>query len=185
MTESGTLSEMQVVDEAFASLARSLVGFDDAAARGPSLLPGWSRGHVLTHLARNADGNRNMVEGAIVGEVRPQYPGGAEGRAADIEAGAGRPVAVLLEDLLDSHALLVAAWGRLPADGWERLGDSFAFGPRPIRDGIGSRLREILVHHVDLDLGFGPADLPDAWVTRSLDWLREFRTTQTWPGAPW
>ncbi|MBM3675523.1 MAG: maleylpyruvate isomerase family mycothiol-dependent enzyme [Actinobacteria bacterium] len=173
------------LDRAFAELARTLVGFDDVAARGPSLLPGWTRGHVLTHLARNADGNRKMVEGAIAGEVRAQYPDGAEGRAADIETGAGRSAAELVEDLLDSQALLVAAWGRLPADGWDRLGDSFAFGPRPMTDGLRSRLRELLVHHVDLDDGFGPDDLPAAWVADSLDWLRRFRTAETWPGVAW
>ena len=31
-------------------------GLTDDAARAPSRLPGWTRGHVLTHLARNAEG---------------------------------------------------------------------------------------------------------------------------------
>ena len=35
-----------------------------------SRLPGWTVGHVLTHLARNADALRNMIEGAAVGETR-------------------------------------------------------------------------------------------------------------------
>jgi uncharacterized damage-inducible protein DinB len=33
----------------------------------PSLLPGWSVGHVLSHLARNADSYVNLLQG------RPQY----------------------------------------------------------------------------------------------------------------
>lgn len=181
----GPLSARQELDRAFAGLARTLVGFDDAAARGASLLPGWTRGHVLTHLARNADGNRNMVEGAIAGEVRMMYPAGAEGREADIEAGAVRSAAELVEDLLDAHALLVAAWGRMPADGWDRLGEPLAGGPWTMADVVASRLREVLVHHVDLDLGFGPDDLPPAWVEASLDWLRRFRTAETWPGVAW
>ena len=40
---------------------------------GPSLLPGWSRGHVLTHLARNADGAVNLLTWARTGVETPQY----------------------------------------------------------------------------------------------------------------
>ena len=36
-------------------------GLTDDQAREPSLLPGWSRGHVLTHLARNADAMVNLL----------------------------------------------------------------------------------------------------------------------------
>jgi hypothetical protein len=37
-------------------LLRTASRLSDADVRAPSLLPGGSRGHVLTHLARNADG---------------------------------------------------------------------------------------------------------------------------------
>src|SRR6266568_3680678 len=59
-------------------------------AREPSLLPGWSRGHVLVHLARNADGLRNLLIWARTGVVTPQYPS-QQARDDAIEAGAGRP----------------------------------------------------------------------------------------------
>ena len=57
-------------------------------ARRPSLLPGWSVGHVLTHLARNGDSVVWRLEGAALGELRDQYPGGLEQRREDIDAGA-------------------------------------------------------------------------------------------------
>src|SRR5438045_4511091 len=66
----------------------------DAQAREPSLLPGWSRGHVLTHIARNADGMVNLLRWARTGTQTPMYAS-AESRAADIEAGGGRPAAGL------------------------------------------------------------------------------------------
>jgi len=37
----------------------------------PSLLPGWTRAHVLAHLARNADAMRNMLAGARSGSLAP------------------------------------------------------------------------------------------------------------------
>ena len=59
---------MQSVEEAATelgaatdSLIASIGGLTDADARGPSLLPGWTRGHVLTHLARNADGGTRLL----------------------------------------------------------------------------------------------------------------------------
>ena len=73
--------------------ARTIDELTDEQARGASRLPGWTRGHVVTHLARNADALRDLVEGAIVGEEREQYPGGAEGRAGAIDDGADRDAA--------------------------------------------------------------------------------------------
>ena len=65
---------------------------DDAQAAAPSRLPGWTRGHILTHLARNADGFRNLLIWARTGTETPMYPS-EESRDRDIEAGARRPAA--------------------------------------------------------------------------------------------
>lgn len=184
MTERPTAALARVA-RASHLVAKTADGLTEAQARGASRLPGWTRGHVLTHLARNADGNRNMVEGTLVGEEWAQYPGGAAGRASDIEAGAGRGADALLADLLASHEALVAAWARVPDDGWARVGLSFAAGSRPITDGVVSRERELLVHLVDLDLGVTPSNLPHDFVAEQGEWLREFRTRETWPDAPW
>ena len=74
-------------------LLASLAELSDADARADSMLPGWSRGHVLNHLARNADSHARMFEAATRGQEAPQYPGGMEGRVAEIEAGDGSPSA--------------------------------------------------------------------------------------------
>jgi hypothetical protein len=58
----------------------------DADCRGPSLLPGWSRGHVLAHWARNADGQSRMLLAAMYGEIAGQYPGGDAQRDREINA---------------------------------------------------------------------------------------------------
>jgi len=61
--------------------------------RAPSLLRGWNRGHVLTHLARNAGSQRRMLTAAMRSENAEQYQGGNTGRAGQIEQ-AGRPAPV-------------------------------------------------------------------------------------------
>src|SRR5829696_3975021 len=82
----------------------TLEGLTDDQARSPSLLPNWSIGHVLTHLARNADSFVRLLSAAERGGIVEQYEGGAAGRAAAIEAGAGRPGDALVEDLRTSIA---------------------------------------------------------------------------------
>ena len=139
----------------------------DVQARQPSLLPGWTVGHVLAHVARNADGMRNMVEGAAVGEVRAQYPGGAEQRSGDIEAGAGRPAAELVADVDETGAALVAAFVALDAAGWARSGTSFG-NVVPITQVPRRRRREVLIHHADLGFGYTWAQWPEEFVRDEL-----------------
>ena len=71
---------------------------DDADLQAPSLLPGWSRGHVLAHLARGADALRNLMIGVRTGQPRPAYAS-PEARAADIEQSATQPRAALIDDV--------------------------------------------------------------------------------------
>ena len=81
------------VGEAHAALIdhlAAMTGRPGASPSVPSLLPGWTRGHVLTHIARNADSFVRVLEAARQGEVVTQYEGGVAGRNAAIEAGATR-----------------------------------------------------------------------------------------------
>jgi maleylpyruvate isomerase len=140
-------------------LMRTLQDVDDDDARAPSLLPGWSRGHLLTHIARNADSHVRVLEGAIRGEVVEQYVGGYEGRAADIEAGARRPAAELVADVDTSARALFDLWDEVPRQVWDEsrvaLGDGKPAWISPF-----SRWRETEIHHVDLALGYEIGDWP-------------------------
>jgi maleylpyruvate isomerase len=167
----------------------------DAAARAPSALPGWTRGHVATHLARNGDSFTWMLDGAAAGEVRDQYPGGRPTRAAAIEAGAGRPADELVADVERSATGLAAAFERTPPGAWARAVRTMA-GEVPAWRLAWSRLREVEVHHADLGLGYGAADwLPDyvageldrmaAGVARRLPAGTALRLAATDTGAVW
>jgi maleylpyruvate isomerase len=135
-------------------------------ARRPSLLPGWTRGHVLTHLARNADAMIRTVAGTVRGERVPMYDGEAE-RQAEIEAGAGRDPAELVRDVTDSARQLDETWSALGDADW--LADAVArTGPLPALRLIGMRWREVEVHRVDLADGYGPGDWPASFVAPLL-----------------
>jgi maleylpyruvate isomerase len=168
------VEEIAAVDAAYELVVQALAGLTDAQARSASLLPGWTRGHVLTHLARSGDGDRRGAEGASRDEVLAKYPEGVEGRARDIDAGAGRPAAALLADLDAAQRELVAAWRALPAEAWDRLGDT-PTGLRTMSEIVASRRRELLVHLVDLDVGVAPGDLPADYLAHDRAWIEEFR----------
>ena len=78
----------------------------------------------------------------------------------------------------------MAAWALVPDGAWGRLTRARA-GVRPVRDGVMSRWRELLVHVVDLDVGVTPTELPADYRARDAEWLAEFRTRAVWPDAPW
>jgi len=140
-----------------------------AAIGTPSLLPGWTVGHVLAHLARNADSHTRLIDGAVRGEVLEQYPGGVAARAAAIEADAARPAADHVADVRRSAQHLEAAWLRATQIGWDGRWRGPFSGELPLMDLAFRRWREVEIHHADLGLaGFGPDDWSGAYVTEEL-----------------
>jgi maleylpyruvate isomerase len=142
-----------------AAFEESLRDIGDDFVRAPSLLPGWSRGHVLTHVARNADGATRMLRAAAQGVVGEQYPGGMEERNADIEAGSGRPAAEIVEDVTTSARGLDAAIDAMPVDAWARDVRFLRTGIQPAWRCVFTRWREVEIHWSDL----GPERTPAAW----------------------
>jgi maleylpyruvate isomerase len=135
----------------------------ESECRGPSLLPGWSRGHVLTHWARNADGQSRMLAAAMRSEVATQYPGGDAQRDREIEAGATRPARLILDDARTAAGRLEDVWRGMPAEAWSRLTAARA-GPRPAWMSVWARWRETEIHHADLDAGYTHSQWPAGFV---------------------
>lgn len=148
-------------------LLENIDGLPDSAARAPSLLPGWSRGHVLTHLARNAEGGTRLLSWARTGVPSYEYQS-MDARAAAIEAGSGRPARVLIDDVRRTAAAFAGAAADMPPEAWQRV-VRYTGGQEPRADVIvPSRWAEVLIHHVDLDVGFGPREWPRRFVEEML-----------------
>jgi maleylpyruvate isomerase len=140
----------------------------DDDMRGPSLLPDWTRGHVLTHLARNADGGTRLLTWARTDVPAAEYPS-LEARAAQIEAGAARGTAELVADVRASAERFATEYSLMPAEAWQHL-VRWTAGQRHSAARIGeARLCEVLVHHVDLRAGFTPGHWPAGFVTHELN----------------
>ncbi|MEU9029431.1 maleylpyruvate isomerase family mycothiol-dependent enzyme [Streptomyces sp. NPDC048383] len=151
--------------EQFLSTARSLTARQTRAA---SPLPGWTRAHVLVHLARGADSRVRLLTAARTGDDHPQYPD-EESRARDIATGALREPDVIRSDLTKSLHGLLKAIAAHPAAAWDVPVRWLGGGRRPVRGVLWSLLRELEVHHVDLAAGYTPADWPHAFVIRELN----------------
>lgn len=130
--------------------------WSDDDVRGPSLCAGWTRAHVLTHLARNADGIAATLAGALRGEVVPRYPDGWDARNAAIDEGAARPLAAQVADVAESAERLDRVFGAVAeAEAWSARTDQ----GRAAQDWVFWRLREVEIHRVDLAGDY----LPDRW----------------------
>jgi len=135
--------------------------------RAPSRLPGWTRAHVLAHLALGADAMQNLLVGVRSGQERPAYVS-AEARQADIEHGAGLRASELMADLADSAMALRTVARQLPDQGWQvpvRILDSAPFAATQL---LTRRLVEVELHHCDLGAGYGPDDWPPAFAYLEL-----------------
>jgi maleylpyruvate isomerase len=134
----------------------------------PSLLPGWTRAHVIAHLARNADALVNLLTWARTGIEHPMYASRAD-RDADIEEGSRRLPQVLREDLSAACARLEIAAGRLTDSDWRaqvahRTGRTF-----PAVEIPSLRLFEIWLHLADLGVGVGLDRIPDEHLESLLE----------------
>jgi maleylpyruvate isomerase len=145
----------------------ALQDLTDEQARRPSLLPGWTVGHVVTHIARNAEGHVRMLRAALRGEVVPMYPAGLDQRTHDIEEGAGRPAVELAADVTTTAGELEAVWAEMTAEAWAGRGLTIA-GESVMADLVFIRWREVTVHHADLGLGCSWSDWDTEYVRLEL-----------------
>lgn len=154
-------AEVAKSDERFLATAREL----DISA--PSALPGWTVGHVITHVARNADGYVNLLTWARTGVETPMYASFAV-REAEIEQGAGRPIREQLDDLAGSNARFAAAVDAMTPAAWGASVRHLSGRTLTPQQVVWARWREVEVHHVDLGAAYGPADWPEAFTLRLL-----------------
>jgi maleylpyruvate isomerase len=151
------------VDRATQRFLDSAADLTDASLAEPSLLPGWTRAHVMAHVARNADSLINLLNWARTGVETRQYASPDE-REAGIAAGAKLPIAELRTDVRQASERFAQACADMPADAWAAVLDDAG----PAAKVVWRRLREVEVHHVDLAAGYTWRDWPEAFSHRLL-----------------
>jgi maleylpyruvate isomerase len=140
----------------------------DADLCAPSLLPGWSRAHVVGHLARNAEALGRLAAWAHTGVETPMYRD-RDQRAAEIEAASALPAEVLRRDLDRTAEDLERALDALNDQSWHAEVRSALGRTVPAAEIPWMRVREVWLHAVDLDAGACLADLPTEVIDALLD----------------
>lgn len=148
------------VTEGTALLTGAIDGLDRSAFDGDSQLPGWTRKHLVGHIAANADALGNLISWAETGVEKRMYAS-TEQRNADIEAAATRPAEELREWYLRGAGELEAAMDRLTPEQWEHEVITAQLVTRKASDVPWMRAREVFIHAVDLGVGITFAELPD------------------------
>ncbi|WP_229856732.1 maleylpyruvate isomerase family mycothiol-dependent enzyme [Nocardioides flavus (ex Wang et al. 2016)] len=151
------------------ALVRTVDGLDDEAWAAPSLLPGWTRAHVLAHLALNAEGLAGVLDGARRGRPQPMYAS-AEARDGDIEDLAAAGPAELRDRFLASTTRFEDALAAMRDGDWTGRFERTPGGPEfALANVVLMRVREVEVHHADLDAGYAAEDWPEGFRTLLLD----------------
>lgn len=146
---------------------------------GDSSMPGWTLGHLLTHMARNADALCNLLRWAHTGVETPMYASKQQ-RNDDIDCGATRPGGAILTDVVDSAARLQAVADELQPEHWNHEVVTAQGRTIPATQVPWLRLREVAVHHVDLGASFD--DMPPGLIRALLEDVTN--STRTKPGWP-
>jgi uncharacterized protein (TIGR03083 family) len=141
---------------------------DEAALGEPSALPGWTRRHLLAHVAANAGALGNLVHWAATGEPTPMYSS-PDARAAGIEGGAQLPDAELGGWLRRAARALDDAMAALSDEQWQAPVLTAQGRTVPATEVPWLRAREVYVHGVDLATGLSFAGLPTGFCTALCD----------------
>ncbi len=147
------LHAVHVLTDETDRLMDTVKAMDEEAVRAPSLCEGWSRAHLLSHLARNADAVGRLVHWARTGEETPMYAS-PESRDADIESGAVNTVADLEGDVESSADRLLEGLLTMTPGGTGVTVRLRGDHPMASHDLPLMRAYEVVLHHLDLDTGY-------------------------------
>ncbi|MDO5739649.1 MAG: maleylpyruvate isomerase family mycothiol-dependent enzyme [Ornithinimicrobium sp.] len=158
---------LDLLDHESAKLLTTVEGLTTQDLARATLCTGWTVGHVLTHLSRNAEALLNLVRWAVDGQERDSYASDAA-RTDDIEAGAGRPLQDIVSDLRSSGERFRQEAEQLRGPAGEATVLSRLGTPVTGAQVIAMRSLEVVFHHVDLRVGYTFDDADPAWVARTM-----------------
>lgn len=156
-------------------LVKLVDGLTDAEVRADSALPGWSRGHVLSHVAYVGLAFARQVDYAADGRLVDMYDGGRPARDAAIEAGAGRSAVQFRQAVAESVEAFDRAVERLGPDDLDR---PVVYRDGVVRDVLNSHWRELEIHTTDLRLGYTSSEWSPEFCEHLIGHLLEPRSPE-------
>lgn len=132
-----------------AYFAQRLADLTDTDLDGDTLLPGWTRRHLLAHVGYNAAALCRLLDWAATGVETPMYAS-TEQRAREIDEGATRTAAALRNLFTHTAARLDEKWRNLPPTAWAAQVRTAQGRLVPATETAWMRTREVWIHAVDL-----------------------------------
>lgn len=160
-------ADLALAREGQAAFDRLVRGLDPENLQGESLLPGWTRAHVIAHIGYNARALSRLVQWAHTGIENPMYKS-AESRADEIDLGSTLSHTGLTRLSSQEAALLDEAWTNLLEDRWAYKVKNAQGRMIPISETIWMRARELWLHAIDVNNGATVQDIPRAAAARIL-----------------
>ncbi|WP_395691805.1 maleylpyruvate isomerase family mycothiol-dependent enzyme [Nocardioides sp.] len=147
-------------------LIRTADGLADADYGAPTECTGWTRAHVLAHLALNAEGLAGALRGIVEGRPTPMYAS-QERRDADIASLAAKHPSAIRSRLLGAATDLHDAVAAVPQDRAGTVVERVPGGATFTADDVTwMRLREVEIHHADLHCGYDRTEWPAEFALR-------------------
>ncbi|WP_244928334.1 maleylpyruvate isomerase family mycothiol-dependent enzyme [Nocardioides sp. W7] len=170
---------LQLLAPASHRLVRTVDALADDDWSEPTELPGWSRAHVVAHLALNAEGLAGALRGLAAGEQVPMYRSPAA-RDDDIAELAAAPVEARRDRLLGAVTAFADTVGAVPVEAWDTRVERTPGGPSFLAADVpGMRLREVEIHHADLAASYSWADWGPDFSSLLIDYLATGRDLST------
>jgi maleylpyruvate isomerase len=159
----------ELIARADQALVRTVDGLADTAYAEDSLLPDWTRGHVVAHLALNAEGLAGVLHGAHLGQPRPMYAS-PEARDSEIADLAAEAPAEIRERFMAATSQFSQALDAMHEGDWDGRFERTPGGPDfALANVVLMRLREVEIHHADLGAGYSADDWPQDFREILLD----------------
>lgn len=152
--------QLAIARHGTALFGRRLAALTGSDFDGPTLLPGWTRRHVIAHVGYNAAAICRLLDWAATGVETPMYAS-AQHRNDEITEGATLPVHALRNLFDHTVARLDEKWRTLPAQAWEATVRTAQGRDVPASETVWMRTREVWIHAVDLDNGARFGDIPE------------------------
>jgi maleylpyruvate isomerase len=159
VTEPQVVADLATARLGTAFFRRALNRLFDVDLDGASLLPGWTRRHVVAHVGYNARAIARLVDWAATGVKTPMYES-THARKDEIDFGATLPPEAL-RNLVEHSAIdLDVRWRDLPSDRWAERVTTAQGREVPASETVWMRTREVWLHAVDLDSGARVDQIP-------------------------
>ncbi|MEZ2391012.1 maleylpyruvate isomerase family mycothiol-dependent enzyme [bacterium RCC_150] len=168
MTEITTSFLLAELHRAAGIASEAAATIDDDGVKAPSELPGWTRGHVLAHIAGIANAMARQLEYAARGEVIELYDGGYEGRTKAIELAANHSSSEHREAVESALSRALKAFDQLDGSGWDAR---ISYRDGSVFDGGKALWRELVIHVTDLGTGRGPETWSRPFCEHLFDFL--------------